>query len=78
MPDDKMPLINIYQPADDIYTVIVEHADRDQFPHARVEVDISPVPTWKTVVEVNDGIAEAVRRVLDLAWESATGEPVTR
>lgn len=76
-PADRMPLVNIYQPADDVYDVVVEHADQDQFP-GQVHVDLSPVPTWPSPSECNDLIANAVRKVLDDAWLSATGEPIER
>ncbi len=72
------PIVNVYQDDDDIYTIVVEHADHAQFPDARTKVDLTPNPAWPSPTEANDRIADAVRQVLDMAWESATGQPIQR
>lgn len=63
-----------FDPEDD-YTAVVTSAEYDDIEE---RVDLSPTPAWPSPSEANDAIAEAVRRVLDRAWEAASGEPVIR
>lgn len=70
------PVVIIEQEEGEVYDLVVYHA-YPEFPHREV-VDLSPNPTWPSPAEANDRIADAVRTVLDKAWESATGEPVER
>lgn len=42
------------------------------------KVDLGPNPTWPSPSEANSMLAEAVREVLDEAWEALTGTPIDR
>lgn len=66
-------------------TVLIEF-DEDlenvhvRFPYWGVErsVDVGFGPTWPTIAEVNDRIANAVREVLDESYEQASGMKIDR
>ena len=69
-------LLTVEFNADDLHNITVLH--NQSLARPTEQVYLGPDPTWPSPSEANDLIADAVRRVLDAAWENATGEKMER